>query len=429
MTRSRGFRPMRDLPTVGWLSATVAVALAAPLVPAPRWLMIHLLLLGAVSHAIVVWSQYFTDALLHARPDDADARRRTRRLALLNGGVVVVVAGVLGGLWPLTAAGASMVVLAVGAHGVALLRAMRRALPARFAGTVRFYVAASAMLPVGAALGVLMARGLPEPWHVRVVLAHAAVNVLGWMGLTVAGTLVTLWPTMLRTRIADGAERHSARALPVLTAGVLATGAGALLGSPPTAAGGLVLYLAGLLLAGRPFVAAARHRPPRHFPQLSVLAGVTWLVASVGVLAGAVATAQDWEVVHDRLAWFTPALAVGFGAQVLLGALSYLVPVALGGGATAVRAANAELDRGGRVRLALANGGLLVALLPVGAPVRMLATSLVLGALASFLPLLVLALRASRRARVRAEDRPLRSSDSGAPRPQVGGWRSERSHE
>jgi len=26
------------------------------------------------------------------------------------------------------------------------------------------------------------------------------VNLLGWMGLTIVGTLVTLWPTMLRTR-------------------------------------------------------------------------------------------------------------------------------------------------------------------------------------------------------------------------------------
>ena len=53
----------------------VAVGLAHPFVPAPRWLMIHLLLLGAVTHAILVWSQHFADALLHSpvRPDD---RRR-----------------------------------------------------------------------------------------------------------------------------------------------------------------------------------------------------------------------------------------------------------------------------------------------------------------------------------------------------------------
>ena len=36
--------------------------------PVPRWLLFHLLLLGAVTHSILVWSQHFTDALLHAAP-------------------------------------------------------------------------------------------------------------------------------------------------------------------------------------------------------------------------------------------------------------------------------------------------------------------------------------------------------------------------
>ena len=42
----RGFWPLRDVPVVVWLVAAVVVALAHPLVPAPRWLLIHLLLLG-----------------------------------------------------------------------------------------------------------------------------------------------------------------------------------------------------------------------------------------------------------------------------------------------------------------------------------------------------------------------------------------------
>ncbi len=43
------------------------------------------------------------------------------------------------------------------------------------------------------------------------------VNLLGWIGLTVLGTLVTLWPTMLRTQMADNAESASEHALPVLS--------------------------------------------------------------------------------------------------------------------------------------------------------------------------------------------------------------------
>ena len=69
----RGFRPLRDLPVMLWLTALVVVVLVHPWVPAPRWLMLHLLLLGAVSHAIHVWSQYFADTPLHAAPTEAAA--------------------------------------------------------------------------------------------------------------------------------------------------------------------------------------------------------------------------------------------------------------------------------------------------------------------------------------------------------------------
>ncbi|WP_313409315.1 hypothetical protein, partial [Aeromicrobium sp.] len=54
----RRFQPLRDLPAVLWLVAVVVVTLAHREVPAPRWLMFHLLLLGAATHSIVVWSQF-----------------------------------------------------------------------------------------------------------------------------------------------------------------------------------------------------------------------------------------------------------------------------------------------------------------------------------------------------------------------------------
>jgi nitrite reductase (NO-forming) len=397
--RRRGFSPLRDLPAVLWLLALVAVVLAHPFVPAPRWLMIHLLLLGAVSHSILVWSQHFADALLHTAPTVGDGRRRRLRLALLNGGVGVVVAGVLTDAWQVTAVGATAVAGAVGWHGVGLVRQMRRALPARFGTTVRYYVAAASLLPVGAFLGVLMARGLGDPAHVQVMLAHAAVNVLGWMGLSVAGTLVTLWPTMLRTRIADGTERAARDALPVLVAAVLVTATGALLGSRAAAGLGLAGYLVGLGLLAGPLMRAAVRKPPAHFPTWSVLAGTCWLFGSVAMLAVGVVAAGSWHAAHGVVEWVTPALAAGFGAQVLLGALSYLVPVALGGGPSPTRAANAVFDRAAALRVVAANAGLVAGFLPVPGLVRVLSSVVVVVALGSFLPLMVLGIRAARRAR------------------------------
>jgi nitrite reductase (NO-forming) len=404
--RRRGFSPLRDLPAVLWLAAVVVVALVHRDVAAPRWLLFHLLLLGAVTHSILVWSQHFSDALLHNAPSAAAYRNRSVRLFLCNGGAVLVVVAVLARQWGLAAAGGSAVALAVGWHSVSLFSQLRRALGSRFACTVRYYVASAALLPLGLLFGVLMVRGLPDEWHERVLVAHVAVNVLGWMGLTVLGTLVTLWPTMLRTRIAEGSEQAARRALPVLLAGILLVVAGCLLGLRPLAGVGFLAYAGAVGLLARPFVSAARTKPPMHFPTWSVAAAVAWLLGLVTVLGVGTLVAPSWMDAHMLVEALTPGLAAGFGAQVLIGALSYLVPVVAGGGPASARAANLELDRGGALRVAVTNAGVLVFLLPSPSVVKVVVSALVLGALAAFLPLMFRALVAARRSQqapVRAE--------------------------
>jgi nitrite reductase (NO-forming) len=79
--------------------------------------------------------------------------------------------------------------------------------------------------------------------------------------------------------------------------------------------------------------------------------------------------------------------------------MSYLVSVVAGGGPAGARAANLELDRGGALRVAVTNAGVLVFLLPVPSSVRVVVSALVLGALAAFLPLMFRALWAARRTR------------------------------
>ena len=325
---------------------------------------------------------------------------------LLNLGVLLVVAGVTTAIWPATVAGASAVAAAVLWHGAALLVRLRAALPARFGATVRYYLAAAALLPVGVVVGAVLARVQADPWHERLLVAHASVNLLGWIGLTALGTLVTLWPTMLRTRIVGGAERAARRALVVLVLAVGLATSGPLLDLRPVTALGYVSYLAGIAMLAPALLGAARARPPRAFPTYSVGAAVLWLTGCLAALAVALVTASSWTVFGDRFTWFTPFLAAGFGVQLLLGAMSYLVPVALGGGPGPVRTAAAVLDRGGLLRVVATNAALLVCVLPVPAAVRVPASVVALVALASFLPLLVLALRASRAVRTGRREAP-----------------------
>ncbi|MGH3507326.1 MAG: multicopper oxidase domain-containing protein [Nocardioidaceae bacterium] len=410
---NRGFQPLRDVPVVGWLVAAVVVAVLHPFVPAPRWLMIHLLLLGAAGHAIVVWSRYFAETLLRLPTDTRSRRGQFIRLALYNAGVLLVVVGMVGDIWPVTVVGASGLAVAVGWHGASLAFGMRRALSSRFAPSIRYYVAAAGLLPVGAGLGVWMACGISDPLHEQVLVAHISLNLLGWMGLTVLGTMVTLWPTMLRTRIADGAERAARRALPVLVASILVSVSAGLLGLRPGVALGLIGYLAGIGVLAVPGWKAARGKPPTSFPAWSVLAGVGWLTGCLAALAVGIATADSWASVEQRLGVLTPYLAAGFAAQVLLGALSYLLPVVLGGGPAPVRAANRALDSGGALRVMVVNLGLLVCVLPVPSLVRVLTSMLVLVALAAFIPLLFVGIRASRRTRIGLDEAGHMSAEPG----------------
>ncbi|MFG2512747.1 multicopper oxidase domain-containing protein [Streptomyces sp. NPDC048584] len=375
---------------VAWLALFAVVGSAHHFLPHAFWLLVHTLLLGAVTNAVVIWSGHFAASVLRL-PEANRGAPAALRLVCLNAGAVAVIGGMYTGRWPVVLVGAGLVAAAVTAHAVWLVRLSRRALPGRFTMTVRYYTAAAALLPAGAALGVVMARGtlggdLPE----RLLLAHEMINLLGWVGLTVAGTLITLWPTMLRTRVADGAERAGRRALPVLLAGLGAAVAAALLGPPPLAAPGVVAYAAGLVVAGVPWVREARAKTPRSFAAWSVAAGSLWLAGSLLLLAGILLTTTSWITVGERTSLLTAPLAAGWIAQVLLGALGFLVPVVLGGGPTAVRAATAGLERAWPARLTVTNAALLLCVLPVPSVVRVVCSVLLLVTLLYFLVLLLL---------------------------------------
>src|SRR5699024_4765455 len=108
-----------------------------------------------------------------------------------------------------------------------------------------------------------------------------------------------------------------------------------------------------------------------------------------------------WGAATSGFTWLTPALAAGFAAQILFSALSYLLPVVLGGGPAAVRAANQEFNRLAAFRLTIINLGLAVCLLPVPSWVRVLCSGLVALGLAVSQPCLSRGLPASRRAKAK----------------------------
>jgi nitrite reductase (NO-forming) len=67
-------------------------------------------------------------------------------------------------------------------------------------------------------------------------LAHGHLNVLGWVGLTVLGTLFTLWPTALRTRMVAGVPAIARRTSLLAGGGLLVATVGLLAQQRPASA-------------------------------------------------------------------------------------------------------------------------------------------------------------------------------------------------
>ncbi|SNT43321.1 nitrite reductase (NO-forming) [Actinomadura meyerae] len=368
-----------------WLALTVVAALVRHELPAPRWLLIHLFLLGAVTNAIVTWTEHFASALL--RVPAPPGWWPVTRLATLNAGIAAVLCGVSRGFPWMAVGGAAAVVGVVAAHITVLALRGRSALGGRFAHVVGWYLWAGAALIAGGTLGGLMASGrVPAQWNGPMRDAHAHVNILGWVGLAVLGTLFTLWPTVLRTRMVDGTGRIARWSLRVAVPG-LAIAVGGLLAELRWAVvAGLVVYAGAAALALVPFVRTLVQRRP-HTP-------ASWMLAA-GTLWFAVTLLADAS--RQSLSGLLPPVLVGFVGQTLLGALTFLLPVVLGGGPAALKANAALIERFWIVRVAAINLAVPLLVLPVPGWAERAGWILVLAALAAFVLLAVATILRSHR--------------------------------
>ena len=397
---------------VGYLAAAAIAVVLHDLLRMPVWLALHLMALGAASNAVLVYSRHFAEALLHAGPGPEWPAHA--RLTGFNLGVVGVLVGVSAGARWLAVAGAAVVVLAVLAHTASLAAMVRHAtLTGRLRVVVWYYVVAGLSLVVGATLGGLMAGGAVHtvPWQQSVRLAHAHLNLLGWLGLAVVGTQFMLWPAVLRTRMVDSASRTARRVLWVSGTGLTVAVVGLLLtaevsGAHWLAASGMAAYAAGTAYALVPAFAEMRVKAPWTASPTAFLAGNGWLLAALLLdVVGLVRGTSTADHLLGRL--MVPMLGIGVVVQILTGALTFLLPVTVGGGPAGNRRMTEILTYAWVPRTLLGNLGALVLLLPGDGHLHALAWTLILAGFGSF-PVLVVAALASRLT--------MRESTSGAVR-------------
>ncbi|MBX3104427.1 MAG: multicopper oxidase domain-containing protein [Cryobacterium sp.] len=383
-----------------WLVATAVAVVAHRFLPNGSWLMVHLLLLGAVSTAILIWSQHFADTILR-RPAPGGRFFHGVRLFTHTLGAAIVVAGMITNVWPLVLAGAIVVAIVALAHIAVLVLQSRGSLPARFRPLARYYVIAPLALAVGVGLGVFMARAsTTQALHDQLYPAHVAFNLLGWVGLTVVGTLVILWPTVLHIKVSERVDDVGRWALWLCVAGLVVVGVGSAVSLRMLFSAGVVVYLAGAILIAIEGARLAKGSRQWTFASWSLTFAYAWFLFCVASFAIVVAASTSWTQVSANIAWLIGPFAVGFAAQVLFGALGYLLPVVLGGGPEQSRRTIAILEKGALYRVAVVNLGIVLYLLPVPSYVKVVDSLLVFVILLVFF---VLAIRAATVARKKVD--------------------------
>ncbi|MGE2833554.1 multicopper oxidase domain-containing protein [Mycobacterium sp. SMC-4] len=365
-----------------WLTVAIGLLAAHAALGVPAWVALHALMLGAVTNAIVLWSEHFAEAF--CRMPSPPPRRLALGLTALNSFVVAVLVGVSTDIAALVGLGSTGITVIATVHALHLRRATRGSAPEAFDYLPGFYCAASVMLAFGAVTGALLALGSAD-WYARLWSAHVHLALLGWVGLSVLGTMFTLWPVTLHARIRPQTAAAARRALPAVCAGLVVAVVGMLLPSVWLTTAGLLSYAAGIGIAVAPLVGNAVQRRPEGPAAWMLGSAMVWL--SIAVLSEAVrlVAAGSLAALPAIATGVLPVLAVGFTLQVLLGALTQLLPAVLGRGPAEHKRIAETLWSGWQLRVLLLNIAVPLVAGPWPAPLPLIGWTLAAVSLATFL--------------------------------------------
>jgi nitrite reductase (NO-forming) len=287
------------------------------------WLPLHLFLVGAVVLAISGATRLFAVTWSAGTPVSA------RLVAAQRGAVAAGAAGLAFGrelnLPPglLVAAGLSVIAGLVLLAGM-LVCEVRSGRVRRFDPALRFYLAALAAGVGGAGLGAVMVTGRTAARD-----AHLVLNLLGLVGLVIAGTLPFFTATQARTKMSRRATaRRLHTSLAWLGTSVVLTATAALVDWSGIMGAALLGYAAGLAHLATILPWPRRKQLTWAGPRLVQLGlGLTWWTAAV-----AVAGVRALTGLPAFPEWLVVLVVVGGYAQILVASLAYLGPVLRGGG-------------------------------------------------------------------------------------------------
>lgn len=365
------------LGAIGLALAFLGMAIASLLVPVDArrglWLPLHLALAGGAATAIAGVMPFFSAAFAAVAP--TDVRLRLAAVGAVALGAAAVATGVtfLGG--SVAVAGAIAFIGGIALTGWATVRPLRGALGPSRGLVTEAYVVALIDVALGAVLATLFVAGWPpvlEAWG-RLKPAHGWLNLVGFVSLVIATTLLHFFPTVIGARIA----KHPSARLTVagLAAGAPIVAVGYVLPSDLLARIGAVLVLIGCgalpvyawrawRTRGRWTTDLAWHR----FAMIGLASAIVWFEIGIAIAAGRVLA---WGA--DPASWSIEVIAgpllLGWVGLAVLASATHLIP-AIGPGDLATHSRQRiVLGRAATGRLAALDAG--VAALTVGVPLRL----------------------------------------------------------
>jgi len=291
--------------------------------PHGRWLALHLAFVGGVSQLVLGASQFFAGAFLATDPPPRWLVRC--QLVAWNAGAILLAISVPERSDTLISLATGLLAASLLSWAAAIVLMRRRSLRTAPWAT-RWYVTSVAFLGLGVLAGALMARG--EPWnHGNLLGAHMALNLAGWFGGAIVGTLHTFYPSLTQTQLRF--PRLQGIAFVAWTSGVaaLAVGYGWRLDAPAIA-GWLALCLAAFALLAN--VAACLHAAPRPLSLAARIVGAAQPFLALGLLVATAAAIDGGPA--DSLTGSTRTavgtlLVCGWIGLTVLGSLLHLLAV------------------------------------------------------------------------------------------------------
>lgn len=294
--------------------------------PWGRWLALHLVFVGGVSQLVLGASQFFAGAFLATDPPDRQLVRA--QLAAWSAGSVLLAVAVPEGPDLLVDAAVGLLLAGIALYAWGMVQMRGRSLSASPWAT-RWYLAATGFFAVGIVAGAMLAVRAGWP-HGDLLAGHMALNLAGWFGAAIVGTLHTFFPSLTQTQL-----RFPRLQTPTFVAwglGVAALAVGYGWDEDLLAVGGWLLLgvSAALLLANVAGCVAAARPAPLSLPARVIGVAQLFLPAAIVLAASAaIADGAPNALVGSNREAVGTLLVAGWIGLTVLGSLLHLLAVVL----------------------------------------------------------------------------------------------------